>query len=364
MRNWNPYCCNHAIVRHCWICSFNFFHCIIVSLANIILTKFKFREVNLSDTGSCIRSTIFRTFYFNAIFLKNKCKFVSFKLTTIKFLSEIQLKWNWNAVYTFFSWFFWFLNCVCSWVVVVNNLTSCIFDIFSCWGIRFHGCHNIKFIVTTKCKLSCINDLSVVGIAKWFREASFKGRCNHATSVCDIKLRSNVWTCHTIVNLDWVHIQLGFIIVICDADCLNIFSVGCAKLFCIQPYLVNQFRAWFHCLRIQVFWFIVGCTIRIWISVCITILVCQFRIIVKQLVACDIEFFCRNNVFFWIELRFFRWFHLIVKLFIWCVYNILHDCFRCTIMRDWNPYSRNHCIVCHRCVWTCNFVYSVVVSLT
>ena len=44
--------------------------------ANIILTKFKFREVNLSDTGSCIRSIIFRTFYFNAIFLKNKCKFV------------------------------------------------------------------------------------------------------------------------------------------------------------------------------------------------------------------------------------------------------------------------------------------------
>ena len=244
------------------------------------------------------------------------------------------------------------------------DLTSCIFDILTWLNSCFHSCYDINFIVTAKRKLSCINDLSVVGIAKWFREASFKGRCNHATSVCDIKLRSNVWTCHTIVNLDWVHIQLGFIIVICDADCLNIFSVGCAKLFCIQPYLVNQFRAWFHCLRIQVFWFIVSCTIRIWVGVCITILVCQFRIIVKQLVACDIEFFCRNNVFFWIELRFFRWFHLIVKLFIWCVYNILHDCFRCTIMRDWNPYSRNHGIVCHRCVWTCNFVYSVVVSLT
>ncbi len=48
---------------------------------------------------------------------------------------------------------------------------------------------------------------------------------------------------YAIVNLDWVHIQLIFIIVICDADCLNVFSVGCcAKLFCIQPYLKPIYR--------------------------------------------------------------------------------------------------------------------------
>ena len=146
---------------------------------------------------------------------------------------------------------------------------------------------------------------------------------------------------------------------------MNVFSVSCAKLFCIQPYLVNQFRTWFHCLRIQVLWFIVSCTIHIWVSLCITILVCQFRIIIKQLVACDIEFFFRNNVFLWIELRFFRWFHRIVELFVRCVLKHVHNsCHSRSVMFDFYFNCCNHVVIRHSSIRSSNFFHSVSEGIT
>ncbi len=76
----------------------------------IIFTKLKFLEVDLT---SCV---VLHAFDFNAIFFKNELEFTCLKSTAIKGFREFQLKWNWNAVYTFFSWFFWFLNLVRSWL--------------------------------------------------------------------------------------------------------------------------------------------------------------------------------------------------------------------------------------------------------
>ena len=145
---------------------------------------------------------------------------------------------------------------------------------------------------------------------------------------------------------------------------MDVFFVICVKLSCIQPYLVVKFRATFNCLSIQVFSFVVVCIVDIWICVCFTIFICQFRIVINELSTCDIEFRFRNNVFLWLELRFCWRSYGIVKFFINSICNSCYDCFRCTIVRYYNFHSRNHWVVSNCAISTTNFFYSVVVCLT
>ena len=145
---------------------------------------------------------------------------------------------------------------------------------------------------------------------------------------------------------------------------MDVIFVVCVKLSCIQPYLVVKFRSTFNCLSIQVFSFVVSSCIDIWIGVCFTIFICQFRIVINELRTCDIEFRFRNNVFLWLELRFCWWCYGIVKFFIGSICNSCYDCFRSTVVRNHNFHSRNHWVVSNGTISTTNFFYSVVISLT
>ena len=145
---------------------------------------------------------------------------------------------------------------------------------------------------------------------------------------------------------------------------MDVVLVGCVKFSCIQPYLVNQLVATFHSLGVQVLFFVVRCIVRIWVRIGICVLVCQFFVIINELVACDIEFLFRKNVFLWLELRFFRRSYTIVELFISCICYVRNDCFGCSIVRYHNFNSRNHCVVFDCYVCSSYFLYSIVISLT
>ena len=72
--------------------------------------------------------------------------------------------------------------------------------------------------------------------------------------------------------------------------------------------------------------------IRVWIRVCFTIFICQLRIVINELITSDIVFLFRNNVFLWLELRFFWRSNCIVELFISSICYVGNNCLCCTIM--------------------------------
>ena len=160
MRNSDCYIRFHCIVCNSRISSFDFFYCVLVN-AFLTFLKFKFREFNVT---SCIILNSFNNF--TCCILQLECEFVSFKFTTFQTFSEVESDFNWNTVYTFFSWFVWFFNRFMSWIIVVNNLICCIFNIHTARNVCVHCCRNIKFIVTSKGKLSSVDNLSIFSIAK------------------------------------------------------------------------------------------------------------------------------------------------------------------------------------------------------
>ena len=143
---------------------------------------------------------------------------------------------------------------------------------------------------------------------------------------------------------------------------MDVIFVICVKLSCIQPYLVVKFRSTFNCLGIQVFSFVVVCIVDIWVSICFTIFICQFRIVINELRTCDIEFRFRYNVFLWLELRFCWWSDTVVEFFIGRICHVCDQGFRCTIVTDFNRYDCSHWVVSDSRVCTFHLCYSVSVS--
>ena len=143
---------------------------------------------------------------------------------------------------------------------------------------------------------------------------------------------------------------------------MDIVFVVCVKFSCIQPYLVVKFLTTFNWFRIQVFIFVVGSCIDIWVCICFTIFICQFRIVINELRTCNIEFRFRNNVFLWLELRFCWWSDTVVELFISRFCHVCDQGLRCTIMRNSNSYHCSHWVVSNSCVCTFHLCYSVSVS--
>ena len=185
MRYYNFHSRNHWVVSNGTISTTNFFYSVVVSLTKIIATKLKCLEVYFT---TCI---IVNTFNFCTIFLQDKFEFVSLKRTSSKSLSEFKIKWNWNVVDTFLSWFVWFFNCLAYWVVNVNCLVGCIFNISTSRNRCFNSCWNIKFIVTTKFELSCIDNRSIYFI---FDKFIFRGCSDCTIFNFDVELASHICT--------------------------------------------------------------------------------------------------------------------------------------------------------------------------
>ena len=160
MRNSDCYIRFHCIVCNSCISSFDFFYCVLVN-AFLAFLEFKFREFNVT---SCIILNSFNNF--TCCILQLECEFVSFKLTTFQTFSEVESDFNWNTVYTFFSWFSRNFCLLSLWVVEVNYLSSCIFNIYTTRNRVFNSGWDIEFIVTTKGKLSCVDDLSIRIVSK------------------------------------------------------------------------------------------------------------------------------------------------------------------------------------------------------
>ena len=239
----------------------------------------------------------------------------------------------------------------------MNCLSRCVFNIWTRRYIKltffiltvFNNCRNVKLIVTTKGKLSCIDNLGIIFITKWLSEAIFKVGCNHTVFNLDIEHCCNIFTSFTIVCFDiWLlNIKFLLIVVISDTNGLNIILVVCVKFSCIKPYLVNQFIATFHSLSIQVFFLVVVCLVYVWVRISIRILVCQLFIIINEFITSNVKFLLVYNIFLWLELRFFWWNHLVVELFVVSI---------CSISTCWsmiNDSLKNFTILsylyCHRC---------------
>ena len=143
---------------------------------------------------------------------------------------------------------------------------------------------------------------------------------------------------------------------------MDVILVSCVEFSCIKPYLVNQLVATFNSLGIDVFCFVVACFVYIWICICFTIFISQLVIIINELVACDIVFLFRNNIFLWLELRFFWRTNCVIEFFISWFCHVCDQGFGCTIMRNSNSYNSSHCVVLNSCVCTLNLCYSILVS--
>ena len=55
---------------------------------------------------------------YNLSIYKKKTSEDGNELTLTDSYSEVEFDVNWNTIYTFFSWFVWFFNCLAYWVVV------------------------------------------------------------------------------------------------------------------------------------------------------------------------------------------------------------------------------------------------------
>ena len=270
----------------------------------------------------------------------------------------------WYAVDTFFSWFVWFFNSLAYWVVVVHYLSRSIFDVYATCHISFHCCWNIKFVVTFKCKLSCVDNLSIFSITQWLREAIFKSCSHHTIFNLDVEFVCYIVTSYWIVSLDgWtIYINFRFIEVISDSYWLNVFFVSCWEFSCIQPYLVIDLFFAVNSLGIDVFCFVVVSFINIWISICFTIFISQLSIIIKKFVISDWVFSCIQYILLWLELRFCWRSYCIVKLFVSWFSYVSNQCFSCTVVRYCYSYFCLHSIVSDSSVCTFNLCYRVSVS--
>ena len=115
------------------------------------LSEFKRFELNVSVF------IILHCFDFSAFCIfQYKAKLVFFQLATFKFLSEVEVNSHRNADDTFLSWFFWSLHCLRCWIVLVNDLACCIFNIRTRFNIFFNSSYDIKFIVATECEFLSI----------------------------------------------------------------------------------------------------------------------------------------------------------------------------------------------------------------
>ena len=155
----------------------------------------------------------------------------------------------------------------------------------------FNSCWDIKFIVTSKGKLSRINNWSRISCTNRFSQTWFRSCVDDTVFDWNFEFISNI--CFTIINLDcWlINIKFSFIIVICDSYWLNI-AFSC-KFTSIKPYLVVEFLTTSKCMVIQVFSF--NLTVR--------------RIIIEKFCTLKIKFFFRNNILLWFEV----WCYVIVK---------------------------------------------------
>ena len=229
MFNSDSYSCFHCVVCHSSICSCNFFNSVVVN-AFFTLLECKSWELHI---------TIFIVAYsfnnFTCWIFQYEAEFVSFKLTTFQTFSEVEFHFNWNVIYTFFSWFAWFFNSFAYRVVVVDYLSCSIFDVWSTWYISFNCCWDIKFVVTSKGEFSCVNDLSIFCIAKWLREACFKSCSHHTIFNLDVEFVCYIVTSYWVICFDcWtIYINFCFIEVISNSYWLNVFFVSCWEFSCI-----------------------------------------------------------------------------------------------------------------------------------
>ena len=276
MFNCDCYIRFHGVVCNGCVASFNFFYSVVVN-AFLTFLEFKFRELNVT-WGIVLNSFKNLTFWI----FKHEAEFIGFKLTAFHTFSKVEFHFNWYAVYTFFSWFVWFFNFLSSWVVVVNDLSRSIFDVYSAFNVSFHCSWDIKLVVTSEFEFSCVDDLCVFRIAKWLSKAIFKGCSNHTVVHSNIEFSCYIRTSLTIISFDFwtININFSLIVVIWDSYWLDMVFVVCVKFSCIQPYLVNKFLTWFNWFSIDIRFFVIRCIVRIWVRIGICDLVCQLFIII------------------------------------------------------------------------------------
>ena len=171
MRYCYSYFCLHSIVSDSCVCTFHLCYRVCVST---FLTLLVFKGSDFFTSFICVlyrrefNLTICivgcsRNHNIVAVF-QLECKFASFKLTTFQTFCEVEFCSDWYRVYTFLSWFFWFFNRFAYWIINMNDLVGFIFDVHSTRNVIFNSCWDIKFIVTTKCELSCIDNLRIIYI--------------------------------------------------------------------------------------------------------------------------------------------------------------------------------------------------------
>ena len=173
MRYCYSYFCLHSIVSDSCVCTFHLCYRVCVST---FLTLLVFKGSDFFTSFICVlyrrefNLTICivgcsRNHNIVAVF-QLECKFASFKLTTFQTFCEVEFCSDWYRVYTFLSWFFWFFNRFAYWIINMNDLVGFIFDVHSTCNVSFNCRWNIEFIVATKCKFSCIDNLCIIRITQ------------------------------------------------------------------------------------------------------------------------------------------------------------------------------------------------------
>ena len=287
--------------------------------------------------------------------LKNEAEFTSLQCTTFQFLSELELNLNWDVDYTFFSWFFWFFYSLLSWIVLVYDLWSCIFNVHTILSRLFNFCRNFKLVVTSKGQLSCVDNLCIFCIAKWLSQVRFRSCSNYTIFNLDIKLSCHIFSCYRVVcfNISSVNIQVCTVIFICYTYRLNI--VCFSEFSCIQPYLVVYFITFLKCLRIDILSFVVGSTVHIWVRIGVRNFMFQLVIIIEKFHTCQIEFRFVQDVFLWVEFWSFWRCYTVVELFVCWICYVSDESFRCSVMFNFYSYYCFHRIVSDSSVSTLHF---------
>ena len=159
--------------------------------SHLIFSEFKSFELNVSVfvICHCFNFSTFSIFQYEA-------EFFCFQLTTFEFLREVEVHRNWNTHNTFLSWFFWFFNSLVIWIVYVNDLACCIFDIDTIFNRCFDCCRDIKFIVTIELEFSCVDD------AVFIYKFCFRSCTDFTVFNFNIELRSYICTSYAIVNFN------------------------------------------------------------------------------------------------------------------------------------------------------------------
>ena len=160
MRNSDCYIRFHCIVCNSCISSFDFFYCVLVN-AFLAFLEFKFRDLTLPAASFLTVSTTLPAASFNS-----NVNSLALSSRPSKRLVKLNPTSTGTLLTRFSVGTFRCFNLLSCWVVVVNNLSSCIFNIYTTRNSVFNSGWDIKFIVTTKGKLSCVDNLSVCSITK------------------------------------------------------------------------------------------------------------------------------------------------------------------------------------------------------